>query len=216
MDYRQWITEQWIYLLLWKDAGAITAVIEQHTVWKINKKATRKTLWWVVSTSCCTHDKPYTYIRNFFNLWIFICLLSDEMYMISTRLIKMFQSWNSGQQVPYSSKVQTVVYEECCAIWFTCAEKLEGAGGFNWKPLHQTETCTLLTWKKCIFFPLIRQRMHGIMEHIGGYADHYSNMNNCTTCKQKNGFTPTLYIIVKTVQIITMRWNHCNMTNGCI
>ena len=31
------------------------------------------------------------------------------------------------------------------------------------------------------------------MEQIGGYADHYSNMNICTTCKQKNGFTPTLY-----------------------
>jgi len=43
------------------------------------------------------------------DLLIFICLLSDEMYMISTRLIKMFHSWKSGQQVPYSSKVERVV-----------------------------------------------------------------------------------------------------------
>jgi hypothetical protein len=31
------------------------------------------------------------------------------------------------------------------------------------------------------------------MEQIGGYADHYSNMNNCTTCKQKDGLLPVLY-----------------------
>jgi hypothetical protein len=49
--------------------------------------------------------------------------------------------------------------------------------------------------KKCIFFPLTCQRTHGIMEQIGGYADHYSNMNNCTTCKQKDGFTPSSLLL---------------------
>jgi len=78
MVYGQWSTEQWNYLLLWKRCSTITAVIEEHTVWKLNREATRKKkkpLWWAVSTSPCTHDKTYTNIKNFFglvNLYLFV------------------------------------------------------------------------------------------------------------------------------------------------